>query len=149
MIAALRNVVVLDTNLVVSAFLNPAGTASNALEVALIHFDVAASAATLAELGDVLSRDKFNPYVSKSERIARFEAYAQSVLVFQVMLEVTHCKDPKDDKFLALCSVAQAKVLVTGDKKDLLVMHPYQATAVLGVRDFVDTFADYAGLPAQ
>ena len=134
---------VLDSNLVVSAFLNPEGMASAALQVAVEHFDVAASSATLAELADVLKRDKFDRYALKADRIARLEAYAQTVLVFNVRLEVTDCKDPKDNKFLALCLAAGAKALVTGDKKDLLVMHPYQNTAMLGVRAFVDGFRAY------
>ncbi len=133
----------LDSNLVVSAFLNPEGMASAALQVAVANFDVAASSATLAELADVLKRDKFDRYATKSDRITRLEAYAQTVLVFDVRLEVTDCKDPKDNKFLALCSTAGAKALVTGDKKDLLVMHPYQNTAVLGLRAFVDGFTAY------
>jgi uncharacterized protein len=138
-----RHVVVLDSNLVVSAFLNPEGMASTALQVAVEHFDVAASSDTLAELADVLKREKFNRYASKTERIAKLEAYAQTVLVFDVRLQVLDCQDPKDNKFLALCTTASAKALVTGDKKDLLVMHPYKNTAVLGLRAFVDGFRDY------
>lgn len=134
---------VLDSNLVVSAFLNPEGIASAALQVAVEYFDVAASSATLAELADVLKRDNFDRYCAKTDRITRLEAYAQTVLVFDVQLEVTDCKDPKDNKFLALCTTASAKVLVTGDKKDLLVMHPYQSTDVLGLRAFVDGFKTY------
>ena len=140
---AARNVVVLDSNLIVSAFLNPEGMASTALQVAVEHFDVAASNDTLAELAEVLKRDKFNRYASKAERIARLEAYAQTVLVFDVQLQVLDCRDPKDNKFLALCMTADAKVLVTGDKKDLLVMHPYKNTSVLGLRAFVDGFGKY------
>ena len=117
--------------------------ASATLQVAVEHFDVAASSATLGELADVLKRDKFDRYASKTDRIAKLEAYAQTVLVFDVQLEVTDCKDPKDNKFLALCVTANAKVLVTGDKKDLLVMHPYQNTAVLGLRALVDGFKAY------
>ena len=60
-----------------------------------------------------------------------------------MQLEVTDCKDPKDNKFLALCITAGAKALVTGDKKDLLVMHLYQNTGVLGLRAFVNGFAAY------
>ena len=133
----------LDSNLVVSAFVNPEGMASTALQLAVEHFDVAASRATLAELADVLKRDRFDRYCAKADRITRLEAYAQAVLVFDVQLEVSDCKDPKDNKFLALCTTAGAKVLVTGDKKDLLVMHFYQNTAVLGLRAFVDGFTAY------
>ena len=117
--------------------------ASAALQVAVEHFDVAAGSATLAELAEVLKRDKFDRYATKADRITRLEAYAQTELVFDVQLEVTDCKDPKDNNFLALCTTAGAKVLVTGDKKDLPVLHPYQNTAVLGLRAFVDGFEAY------
>ena len=135
---------VLDSNLVVSASLHPEGMASTALQLAVEHFDVAASRATLAELADVLKRDKFDCYSAKADRFTRLEAYAQTVLVFDVQLQVTDCKDAKDNKFLALCTTAVVKALVTGDKKDLLVMHPYQNTAVLGLRAFVDGFTAYS-----
>ena len=100
-------------------------------------------AQTLDELEQVLRRDKFDRYCAKADRITRLEAYAQTVLVFDVQLEVTDCKDPTDNKFLALCTTADAKALVTGDKKDLLVMHPCQNTAVVGLRAFVDGFTAY------
>ena len=134
---------VLDSNLVVSAFLNPESMASKALQLAVEHFDVAASRETLAELADVLKRDKFDRYATKVDRITRLEAYAQTVLVFDVLADVTDCKDPKDNKFLALCITAGAKALVTCDTKDLLVMHPYQNTTVVGLRAFMDSFTAY------
>jgi predicted nucleic acid-binding protein len=56
--SALRKTIVLHSNLIVSAFLNPEGAASQAMQIALDYFDVAASKETLTELVDVLSRDK-------------------------------------------------------------------------------------------
>lgn len=139
----LRSVVVFDSNLVVSAFLNPQGTAAQSLQIGLEHFDLACSKETLAELLDVLKRDKFDKYVSKAERAEKLETYALSVRFFDVSIDVTDCKDPKDNKFLALAITAKAKVLVSGDKRDLLSMHPYQGIAVVGLREFVDGFQQY------
>ena len=65
------------------------------------------------------------------------------MLVFDVVLEAADCKDPKDNKFVALCATANAKMLITGDKRDLLVMHPNRNTDVLGLRAFVDGFTAY------
>lgn len=138
-----RSVVVFDSNLVVSAFLNPQGTAAQALQIGLEHFDLACSKETLAELLDVLKRDKFDKYSSKAERAEKLETYAQSVRFFEVRVDITDCKDPKDNKFLALAITAQAKVLVSGYKRDLLSMHPYQGIAVVGLREFVDGFQQY------
>ena len=139
-----RSVVIFDSNLVVSAFLNPQGTAAQALQIGLEHFDLACSKETLAELLDVLKRDKFDKYSSKAERAEKLETYAQSVRFFDVSIDIADCKDPKDNKFLALAITAQAKVLVSGYKRDLLSMHPYQGIAVVGLREFVDGFQQYA-----
>ncbi len=140
---ALRNIVILDSNLVVSAFLNPRGAAAEALCIALENFEIACSKATFAELVDVLQRDKFDRYASKSERMARLEAYAQNALFYDVTLDVTDCRDPKDNKFLALAVTTHAKALVSGDKKDLVSMNPYQGIPIIGLREFIETYPNY------
>jgi uncharacterized protein len=139
----MRKIVVLDTNLVVSAFLNPEGTASLGLQKALRYFDVATSKETLGELLEVLRRDKFDRYARKEDRAERLSAYSEATLKFSVTEQVTDCKDPKDNQFLALALAAKASLLVTGDKKDLLSMHPYRGIDIVSVRDFVDNFHRY------
>jgi uncharacterized protein len=139
----MRKIVVLDTNLVVSAFLNPEGTASQGLQKALRYFDVATSKETLGELLEVLRRGKFDRYARKEDRAERLSAYSEATLKFTVTEQVTDCKDPKDNQFLALALAAKASLLVTGDKKDLLSMHPYRGIDIVSVRDFVDNFHRY------
>lgn len=140
----MRKIIVLDSNLVVSAFLNPKGVAAQALDIGLEHFDLACSKETLAELLDVLKRDKFDRYLTKSERAQLAEVYAQSVMFFDVALEVTDCKDPKDNKFLSLAITAQATAIISGDKRDLLSMNPYRGINIVGLREFVDSYEQYA-----
>lgn len=141
--SGLRHTIVLDSNCVVSAFLNPQGTAAQALRIGLEHFELACSKETLAELLDVLKRDKFDKYASKAQRAEMLETYAQSVRFFEVSLAVSDCQDPKDNKFLALALTAQVKILVTGDKRDLLGMNPYKGIDIIGLRAFVDGFQAY------
>jgi uncharacterized protein len=43
---------------------------------------------------------------------------------------VQECRDPKDDKFLALAVNGEAHYLISGDK-DLLVMHPFRNIAII------------------
>lgn len=140
---ALRKTVVLDSNLVVSAFLRPHGAAAQALEIAFGHFDVACSRETINELLDVLKRDKFDNYLSKSERLERLEAYIQGVILVDVSLSVDDCLDPKDNKFLALAIATKSVALVSGDKRDLISMHPYRGIAIVGVRDFIERVERY------
>lgn len=141
--SASRNIIVLDSNLVISAFLNPKGASAQALDIGLEYFELACSRETLEELLDVLKRDKFDKYLSKVERGERAEAYAQSVMFFNVAVSVTDCKDPKDNKFLSLALTAQARLIVSGDKRDLISMNPYQGINVIGVRDFIDNHQKY------
>ena len=140
----MRSAIVLGSNLIVSAFLNPHSVAAQALGIGLEHFAVACSKETFAELIDLLARDKFDKYLSKNARSSLLEQYAQSVQFFDTPFTVTDCKDPKDNKFLALALVAKAKVIVSGDKKDLLVMNPYQGIEIIGLRAFVDVYRLYA-----
>jgi uncharacterized protein len=50
---------------------------------------------------------------------------------------VTDCRDPKDNKFLALALDANAQTIVTGHQ-DLLVMHPYSGVAICTPVQFLD-----------
>ena len=46
------------------------------------------------------------------------------------------CRDPKDDKFLALAVAGMADFLITGDQ-DLLALHPFQKVAIVTPLDFL------------
>ena len=72
------------------------------------------------------------------------ELYRAKTLVCEVSEIVMDCRDPKDNKFLALALAAQADVLVTGDGRretgdgrDLLKMHPYRGVSIFSARDFL------------
>ncbi len=81
---------------------------------------------TIAELADVLTREKFDKYLSKSDRIERFRLYAESSITIHVRETITECKDPKDNKFLALALESKAIALISGDKKDLVSLNPFR-----------------------
>lgn len=130
-------VIVLDTNLVVSAFLRPDGAAAQALVRALQGFEVVASRQTLDELLDVLGRSKFDRYLPRLERLEYAQTYAQAVRLVEVGTCVNDCADPKDNKFLALALDAHASILVSGDKRDLLSMNPYRGMRILSIGQFL------------
>ncbi|MCX2862126.1 type II toxin-antitoxin system prevent-host-death family antitoxin [Paucibacter sp. PLA-PC-4] len=67
LLSAERKLVV-DTNLWVSRLLMPGGTAARAVDHALAWGTPMLSEATLTELSDVLSRPKFDKYVSREDR---------------------------------------------------------------------------------
>jgi len=129
-------VVVADTNVFVSALLLPSSVSAKALNKALELHTVVVCAETLTELGEVLSRPKFDRYVSSEERQAYFELLAGVVRLVNVPHAVAACRDPKDDKFLSLALAAEASFVITGDQ-DLLVLHPFHEVAIVTPADFM------------
>ncbi len=54
-------------------------------------------------------------------------------------IEITECRDPKDNKFLELAVAGNADCIVTGDK-DLLVLDPFRNIRIITPKEFLDQF---------
>jgi putative PIN family toxin of toxin-antitoxin system len=109
--------IVLDTNVVVSAFLAPAGKPAAIIRLALRNdFDVCVDSAILAEYEEVLYRPKFAGRMSEAD-IRRF---------FQIMYDIgivvisdpssVGLPDESDRKFYDVYKTADA-TLITGNKR--------------------------------
>lgn len=129
--------VVMDTSALVSAFLWPDSLPGRALDKAARDGLMLVSSSTLAELQEVLERDKFDKYVSLEERRSLFESFRTVGIQVSIQEAVTACRDPKDDKFLEVAVNGNATVVVTGDK-DLLELHPFRGVAIVKARTFVE-----------
>jgi uncharacterized protein len=125
--------VVLDTNVVVSAHLNPAGLERAVLNWALEQgFFV--SEPILKEYGDVLLRTKFKidpGLATKSLGLIR----ARAALVSPTR-QVTVSRDPYDNRFLECAEAADADYLVTGNKRHFPAR--CKNTRVVDAREFLD-----------
>jgi putative PIN family toxin of toxin-antitoxin system len=141
--SAFANHIVLDSNVIVSAILKPNSIAANALEIAIENFDVVASRESLDELLTVLKRSKFDKYISHDDRMDDLRDYINITKKIPVVLEVVDCKDPKDNKFLALAVTANARLLVSGDKKDLISMSPFRGVKIISIREFIEFHREY------
>jgi putative PIN family toxin of toxin-antitoxin system len=128
--------IVIDTGVLVSAAIRPQSIPALALEKALLHFDVCASAETLAELETVLLRRKFDRYAAKALRQAFFDGFGERAVLFVVTREVVDCVDPKDNKFLALAEVAEAELIVASDPH-LTDMHPWRGIPIMPPAPFL------------
>lgn len=136
--------VVLDTSTLVSAALRIGSLPHQALLQALGAWDICASEDTLSELELVLSRRKFDRYLERILRQEFIELIRRHVYLFSVRDEDTKtikppCRDPKDNKFLALALIAQADVIVSSDE-DLLALNPWHEIPVVTPAQFLSRF---------
>ena len=120
--------VVLDTIVIVSAFLNPAGKPAFILQAILRHdLDIYLNTAILAEYEEVLSRSKFTGKIYKPSIQRFFDILMDlgiNVLCSPSSIELP---DENDRKFYDVAKASEA-VLITGNKKhypnDRLVCDP-------------------------
>lgn len=128
--------IILDTNTLVSAFIFSGATPRAVLRHALNTYQLVFSTDTWDELADVFQRDKFDAALPRAGRMRVLAELARYVDVVTVTSSITDCRDPKDNKFLALALDSGTKVIVTGDK-DLLTLHSWQGVAIVSASDFL------------
>jgi putative PIN family toxin of toxin-antitoxin system len=129
--------IVADTNLLVSRLLLPQSLPAQAVRKAVNEGQLLVSDATLGELADVLSRAKFDPYVSLEDRqdfIRVLNRVAERIIV---TAPIKACRDPKDDKFLEVALNGEANLILTGDR-DLLALHPFRGVDILSPREYLE-----------
>jgi len=123
--------IVLDTNVLVSAALLPTSASRKVLNQATNRYPLAFSDATWDELQSVLYRPKFDRYFAPSDkRMEYLRTLSRLARWYSVHCNVLDCRDPKDNKFLALAFQSQAVVIVSGDD-DLLCLHPWRGIPIM------------------
>jgi putative PIN family toxin of toxin-antitoxin system len=108
----------LDTNVLVSALISPGGgSAQLLLELRSGAFELISSPLLLAELREVLRRDKFRRYVSETEADAYVELIRSEGVVRADPAPSPEplSADPDDEYLIDLARDAQVDALVTGD----------------------------------
>jgi putative PIN family toxin of toxin-antitoxin system len=132
--------IVIDTNVFVSAVLLPRSVPRQALDRARSAGILLVSEATVTELDDVLRREKFDRYISNSQRLEFLLAVLREAETVAAVDASVQCRDPKDSKFLELALSGRASHIITGDS-DLLELGPFCRIEILTPRSFL-------GIPA-
>lgn len=138
--------VVFDTSTLVSAALRPDSVPHEALLRALRFCDACASKETLDELQKVLMRRKFQRYLPEAARrqFVRMIEYSARMVVVRDWTELAvapACRDPLDNKFLALAFESEADTIVSSDQ-DLLALHPWNEVRILRPGEFLEEAAE-------
>ena len=134
-------VVVIDTNVLLSAVLYPDSIPQQALEVTLQRGYLLFSEQTKTEFQSVLMRSKFDRYLSQDERLIAVNAIFAAAIFVEVTVSINDCRDPKDNKFLEAAVSGHADFIISGDK-DLTILHPYHGISILTPAQFLEQTND-------
>jgi len=132
-----RALVVIDTNILVSAVLSSRSMPGQTLRWAVQNCILLACEATMAEAEDVLLRPKFDALVSRTARAEFLVRYREAVKFIPIFSRIEICRDARDDKFIELAINGNAGMIVTGDD-DLLVLDPFRGVRIITPRQFLD-----------
>lgn len=131
--------VVLDTNILISALIQPAGRSAGLIDSWDDgQFDLLYCDDLLSEFQRVSRSDKLSPFITKSiagrlvNEIRTFGVFVGPIPTLDVS------PDPWDNFLLGTVQAGQADALVTGDKAGLLVLHKFGSAKILSVSAFAE-----------
>ena len=134
---------VLDSSVLVSAFLTPHGTVVRLLrEPARSRYQLWLSEYILDETAEtLLSKSRLRRYTAYSDTDVRdyirwLLTQTQIVADLPTLRVVTN--DPKDDPIIATAVAAKADYLVTGDRAHLLPLGSYDGIRIVGPSEFYE-----------
>jgi len=133
--------IVADTNTVLSGLLWQ-GPPRRLLDLARERkVSLYTSVTLLAELAEVIARDKFSERVraaglSAAELVQDYERLAEVVTPEPLPTPVS--RDPDDDHVLACAVAGKAELIVSGDKRHLLILGEYQGIPIRTVSATLD-----------
>ncbi len=133
--------IVIDTNVFISALLNPNGTPRKVINLAVSQFSILQSEVTYQELETRLSKKKFDKYLSKEDRVTFLTFLRQKSLLIDITHQTTICSDLDDNKFLELAVSGMANYLITGDN-ELLILENYQEISIITPIHFLSLVDD-------
>jgi len=133
----------LDTNILVSVLITE-GTPPDMLYRAWQEerFSLVISQEQLAELTRVLSYPKLKSYIKPIEAQELIAELSLEAFMVGNLPVVNHSCDPADNLIIATAIKGQCSFLVTGDKKDLLVLKRIENVSIITAREALEILND-------
>jgi putative PIN family toxin of toxin-antitoxin system len=130
--------VVLDTNVLISAFLSSSGVTAEAAFRAAGSYTIAMSPETFRELETKLAEPKFDRFATADERREYLDNLREGVRLFEPTYELPSVsRDADDDKFLALALSCGADQIVSSDRHLTELKH-YQGIQIWTPEQFLE-----------
>jgi putative PIN family toxin of toxin-antitoxin system len=131
-------IVVLDASTFISAVLKSDSTPERALFRAVTEPSrLILSQEVEDEYQEVIFRSKFDRFTSNERRQRMLDIITVATEWVDPIETVQECRDPKDDKYLALAITGHADVIVSSDVRHLLSMHPWRGIPILSPVNFL------------
>jgi len=129
---------VLDTSVLVAAFLHPAGVNGRVLALAGKRYELCLSTGILAEIGKVLSYPRLRRYGYSEEEVEEFlRALREAAVLVRRWPKIQVIReDPADDRVLACALAAKAEYIVSKDEH-LQKLRKYQGIRILPTEAFL------------
>lgn len=130
-------VVVIDTNILISAALFKGSIPDQAVRKAFTHDIVIRSVQTTEELSRTLKAQKFDRYFKNEyERNLLIHLFATNSKLVEVKHKIDACRDSSDNKYLELALSGGANCIITGDA-DLLLLSPFNNIPIIKAANFL------------
>ncbi|HET6382833.1 MAG TPA: putative toxin-antitoxin system toxin component, PIN family [Armatimonadota bacterium] len=134
--------VVLDTNIIVSALLAPAGKPAAIIRIWLDgKFTLLTCSEHLDELRSTLQKPRVAERIAPHKAGRLVNQIKRSAEDVGALPPVERSPDPMDDFLLAMCEAGKADYLVTGDKNGLLGLGRHKATRIVSASGFAALLA--------
>lgn len=133
--------VVLDTNLLISAFITPNGEPAQVVKLLQSEdFYLLLSPDVFRELERVIQYPKLRKLYQYTDE--QVEDFLEGIRRIAIWLEATETlsvvhNDESDNRFIELAVAGSARYIITGDKKHLLKIRRYQLIEIVSPTEFL------------
>ncbi len=130
--------IILDTNIIVSGLISEHGAPAQLLNSWTDKaFTLVTSTTQIAEIRSVTHRPSVRPLITPAH-VGRF---VNDLHRFATVLDrppaVHRSRDPNDNFLLAMAEAGKADFLVTGDKRDVLVLKSHRNTTIVSAKEML------------
>ena len=134
--------IVLDTNVLVSALINPGGNPRKLFDLWARHeYELVTSNFQLDELRRVFAYDKLRRFITPTEADMLLDRLEMVAVIVDELPEIDASCDPDDNFILATAVAGKADFVVSGDKRDIVALGSIYATPIVTVSQCVEILA--------
>ena len=125
--------IVLDSNVLIAAFISPKGICNEVLELCIHNHSLIISEFILSEVRENLNK-KFNFSDEEINEIIDLILLKFSVVKIKGNI-INVCRDPDDNNIIETAISGKSSIIISGDK-DLLDLKEYQKIKIISPREF-------------